>query len=80
MILGKAGKCFQAVALRLTSHAQLAGAFAAARVLLLAHGGPVANLGATLVDTQRITYGWFWLQQRSPATVAVAVQSRAAAE
>jgi hypothetical protein len=26
-------------------------------VLLLAFGGPVANLGATLVDTQRITYG-----------------------
>lgn len=26
-------------------------------VLLLAFGGPVANLGAALVDTQRITYG-----------------------
>jgi hypothetical protein len=26
-------------------------------VLLLAFGGPVANLGDTLVDTQRITYG-----------------------
>jgi len=37
--------------------AQLAGAIAAAWVLLLAYGGPVANLGATLVDTQRITYG-----------------------
>src|SRR4051812_40581222 len=37
--------------------AQLAGAIAAAWVLLMAYGGPVANLGATLVDTQRITYG-----------------------
>ena len=37
--------------------AQLAGAIVAAYVLLLAYGGPVANLGATLVDTQRITYG-----------------------
>src|SRR5690242_19734186 len=36
--------------------AQLAGGIAAALVLLLAYGGPVANLGATLVDTQRITY------------------------
>ena len=26
-------------------------------MLLLAYGGPVNNLGATLVDTQRITYG-----------------------
>ena len=44
---------------RVTSYivAQLAGAIAAAWVLLLAYGGPVANLGATLVDTQRITYG-----------------------
>jgi MIP family channel proteins len=37
--------------------AQLAGAIAAAWVLLLAYGGPVHQLGATLVDTQRITYG-----------------------
>ena len=37
--------------------AQLAGGIAAACVLLLAYGGPVNNLGATLVDTQRITYG-----------------------
>ena len=37
--------------------AQLAGGIAAAYALLLAFGGPVANLGATLVDTQRITYG-----------------------
>jgi len=37
--------------------AQLAGAIAAAWVLLLAYGGPVNHLGATLVDTQRITYG-----------------------
>ncbi len=37
--------------------AQLAGGIAAAYVLLLAYGGPVANLGATLVDRQRITYG-----------------------
>lgn len=37
--------------------AQLAGGIAAAWVLLLAYGGPVNNLGATLVDTQRITYG-----------------------
>jgi MIP family channel proteins len=37
--------------------AQLAGAIAAAYALLLAYGGPVNNLGATLVDTQRITYG-----------------------
>src|SRR5829696_7002663 len=36
--------------------AQIAGAIAAAGALLLAFGGPVANLGATLVDTQRITY------------------------
>ena len=36
--------------------AQLAGAIAAAYALLLAFGGPVNNLGATLVDTQRITY------------------------
>ena len=37
--------------------AQLAGAIAAAYALLLAYGGPVNDLGATLVDTQRITYG-----------------------
>jgi MIP family channel proteins len=37
--------------------AQLAGGITAAYVLLLAYGGPVYNLGATLVDTQRITYG-----------------------
>jgi MIP family channel proteins len=36
--------------------AQLAGAIVAAWLLLLAFGGPVNNLGATLVDTQRITY------------------------
>ena len=36
--------------------AQLAGGIIAASVLRLAFGGPVANLGATLVDTQRITY------------------------
>lgn len=36
--------------------AQLAGAVVAAWTLLLAFGGPVASLGATLVDTQRITY------------------------
>jgi len=37
--------------------AQLAGAIAAAYALLLAFGGPVHDLGATLVDTQRVTYG-----------------------
>jgi MIP family channel proteins len=37
--------------------AQLAGGVAAAYLLLLAFGGPVNQLGATLVDTQRITYG-----------------------
>ena len=37
--------------------AQLAGAIVAAWALLLAFGGPVNDLGATLVDTQRITYG-----------------------
>ena len=36
---------------------QLAGAIAAAYVLLWAYGGPVANLGTPLVDTQRITFG-----------------------
>jgi MIP family channel proteins len=36
---------------------QLAGAIVAAYVLLWAYGGPVNNLGATLVDTQRISYG-----------------------
>lgn len=36
--------------------AQLSGAIVAAWALLLAFGGPVANLGATLVDTQRVTY------------------------
>jgi MIP family channel proteins len=37
--------------------AQLAGGIVAACVLRWAYGGPVNNLGATLVDTQRITYG-----------------------
>jgi hypothetical protein len=37
--------------------AQLAGAIVAAYALLLAYGGPVNHLGATLVDTQRVTYG-----------------------
>jgi MIP family channel proteins len=37
--------------------AQLAGAIAAAYCLLEVFGGPVNHLGATLVDTQRITYG-----------------------
>lgn len=37
--------------------AQFAGAIAAAYALLLAFGAPVHDLGATLVDTQRITYG-----------------------
>jgi MIP family channel proteins len=36
--------------------AQLAGGIAAAWVLLMAYGGPVNDLGATLVDTQRITF------------------------
>lgn len=36
--------------------AQLAGAIVAAWLLLLAFGGPVNDLGATLVDTHRITY------------------------
>ena len=36
---------------------QLAGAIAAAYVLLWAYGAPVANLGTPLVDTQRITLG-----------------------
>jgi glycerol uptake facilitator-like aquaporin len=36
--------------------AQLASAILAAWLLLLAFGAPVNNLGATLVDTQRITY------------------------
>jgi MIP family channel proteins len=36
---------------------QLAGAIVAAWVLFQAYGGPVNNLGATLVDTQRISYG-----------------------
>jgi glycerol uptake facilitator-like aquaporin len=35
---------------------QLAGAIVAAWLPLFAFGGPVNNLGATLVDTQRITY------------------------
>ena len=35
---------------------QLAGAIVAAWLLLLAFGGPVNNLGATLVDMQRVTY------------------------
>lgn len=37
--------------------AQVAGAVAAAAVLLAVFGGPVNHLGATLVDTHRITYG-----------------------
>jgi MIP family channel proteins len=37
--------------------AQLAGAVIAAVVLLLALGGPVNQLGATLIDSQRIGYG-----------------------
>jgi aquaporin Z len=37
--------------------AQLASAIAPAYALLLAYGGPVNDLGATLIDTQRITYG-----------------------
>jgi MIP family channel proteins len=37
--------------------AQLIGSIAAALALRLAFGGPVADLDATLVDTQRITYG-----------------------
>ena len=37
--------------------AQLAGGIVAAWVLLLAYGGPVNNLGATLIDTQRIIHG-----------------------
>ncbi len=37
--------------------AQLLGAIAAGLSLLLLFGGPVANLGATLVNTQRIDYG-----------------------
>jgi MIP family channel proteins len=36
--------------------AQLAGAIAAGYCLLVVFGGPVANLGATVVDTSRITY------------------------
>jgi MIP family channel proteins len=36
--------------------AQVAGAVAAAYCLLAVFGGPVNHLGATLVDTQRITY------------------------
>jgi aquaporin Z len=37
--------------------AQIAGAVAAGYTLLAIFGGPVNHLGATLVDTQRITYG-----------------------
>jgi MIP family channel proteins len=37
--------------------AQIAGAIAAGYCLLAVFGGPVNHLGATLVDTQRITYG-----------------------
>ncbi len=36
---------------------QLAGAIAAGYCLLMVFGGPVNHLGATVVDTQRITYG-----------------------
>src|SRR6202163_2189870 len=35
---------------------QLAGASAAGYCLLFAFGGPVADLGASMVDTSRITY------------------------
>jgi aquaporin Z len=35
---------------------QLAGAIAAGYCLLYAFGGPVSNLGATLINTSRITY------------------------
>ena len=35
---------------------QLAGAIAAGYSLLYMFGGPVSNLGATLIDTHRITY------------------------
>lgn len=35
---------------------QLTGGIAAGYCLLFVFGGPVANLGATLVDTSRITY------------------------
>src|ERR1700710_2226902 len=37
--------------------AQVAGAIAAGYCLLSVFGGPVNHLGATLVDTQRVTYG-----------------------
>jgi MIP family channel proteins len=37
--------------------AQIAGAVVAGYSLLAIFGGPVNHLGATLVDTQRITYG-----------------------
>ena len=37
--------------------AQIAGAIVAGDTLLAIFGGPVNHLGATLVDTQRITYG-----------------------
>jgi MIP family channel proteins len=37
--------------------AQIAGAVAAGYCLLAVFGGPVNHLGATLVDTDRITYG-----------------------
>src|SRR5712671_3582937 len=37
--------------------AQVAGAIAAGYCLLAVFGGPVNHLGATLVDTQRVTYG-----------------------
>jgi MIP family channel proteins len=37
--------------------AQLAGAVIAGYSLLYVFGGPVSNLGATLIDTHRITYG-----------------------
>lgn len=43
--------------------AQIAGAIAAGYCLLFVFGGPVNHLGATLVDTQRITYsGAFMLE------------------
>lgn len=41
--------------------AQLAGAIAAGYCLLAVFGGPVNHLGATLVDTRRITFGGAFL-------------------
>lgn len=41
--------------------AQLAGGIAGASMLRFAFGGPVNHLGATLIDTQRITFGGAFL-------------------